>query len=86
MFRLQFLIFLLPSVFAISTCAQLSGPVGPTTSRESKRGTVCNVLNYKGLASKTADIGPAIQAAHAACKNGGLLGLLSDVVSYQRIY
>ena len=49
----------------------LSGHVGPTTTRDAKRGTVCNVLNYGGKASKTSDVGPAIQSAFAACKNGG---------------
>ncbi|RDL37055.1 Glycoside hydrolase family 28 protein [Venustampulla echinocandica] len=58
---------LLPSLVA----AQLSGPVGPTTTRDSKRNKVCNVLNYGGIASKTSDIGPAIQSAYAACKSGG---------------
>lgn len=52
--------------------AQLSGPVGPTTSRATKRGKkVCNVLDYGGVASKTADIGPPIASAFAACKTGG---------------
>lgn len=51
--------------------AQLSGAVGPLTSRESKAKKVCNVLNYGGKASKTADIGPALTSAFAACKTGG---------------
>lgn len=51
--------------------AQLTGRVGPTTSRESKRAKVCNVLDYGGVASKTADIGPAINKAFNACKTGG---------------
>ncbi len=51
--------------------AQLSGQVGPTSTRESKQGTVCNVLKYGGAASMTADVGPAIESAFAACKNGG---------------
>jgi rhamnogalacturonan hydrolase len=69
--HVRFLFFALLGVLSASTYGQLSGKVGPTTSRDSKRGTVCNVLNYKGVASKTADIGPAIQSAFAACKNGG---------------
>lgn len=52
-------------------CAQLSGKVGPLTTRASKRTKVCNVLDYGGVASKTSDIGPPIASAHAACKNGG---------------
>ena len=59
--------FLLPSLVA----AQLSGTVGPTTTRASKRTKVCNVLNYGGVASKTSDVGPAISSAFAACKSGG---------------
>lgn len=51
--------------------AQLSGPVGPTTSRASKRTKVCSVLDYGGTASKTSDIGPSLTSAFAACKNGG---------------
>ncbi|KUJ12472.1 Rhamnogalacturonase A [Mollisia scopiformis] len=51
--------------------AQLSGPVGPTTSRASKRTKVCNVLDYGGVASKTSDVGPPLTSAFAACKNGG---------------
>ncbi|KAF7861840.1 hypothetical protein EAF04_007722 [Stromatinia cepivora] len=51
--------------------AQLTGAVGPLTSRESKAKKVCNVLNYGGTASKTADIGPALTSAFAACKTGG---------------
>jgi rhamnogalacturonan hydrolase len=52
--------------------AQLSGHVGPTTTREAKRSKkVCNVLDYGGTASKTSDIGPPISSAFAACKSGG---------------
>ncbi|KAH8904279.1 Rhamnogalacturonase A [Coniochaeta sp. PMI_546] len=71
MFSVLLLLIALVSLLPTSTNAQLSGHVGPTTTRDSKRGTICNVLNYKGVASKTADIGPAIQSAFAACKNGG---------------
>ena len=58
---------LLPSFAA----AQLSGSVGPLTTRASKRSKVCNVLNYGGVASKTSDIGPPLASAFAACKTGG---------------
>ncbi|KAE8445116.1 hypothetical protein EG329_013718 [Mollisiaceae sp. DMI_Dod_QoI] len=51
--------------------AQLSGPVGPKTSRASKRTKVCSVLDYGGVASKTSDVGPPLTSAFAACKNGG---------------
>lgn len=44
--------------------AQLTGDVGPLTTREEKNATkVCNVLDYGGEASKTADVGPAISSA-----------------------
>lgn len=58
---------LVPSLVA----AQLSGSVGPTTTRASKRTKVCNVLDYGGVASKTSDVGPPIASAFAACKSGG---------------
>lgn len=71
MSSLRLLVIALLSILPAPAYAQLSGRVGPTTSRDSKRGTICNVLDYKGVASKTADIGPAIQSAVVACKNGG---------------
>lgn len=59
---------LLPS----TVTAQLSGTVGPTTSRATKKATkVCNVLNYDGVVSKASDVGPAIASAFAVCKSGG---------------
>lgn len=51
--------------------AQLSGPVGPSTTTAQKRAKVCNVLEYGGQASKTSDVGPAINSAFQACKSGG---------------
>ncbi|KAF7950235.1 hypothetical protein EAE96_007526 [Botrytis aclada] len=51
--------------------AQLTGSVGPLTSRASKATKICNVLDYGGKASKTSDIGPALTSAFAACKTGG---------------
>lgn len=59
------------SLWCSPALAQLSGRVGPTTTTASKRATVCNVLQYGGVADKSSDIGPAIQAAFAACKSGG---------------
>ncbi|KAI9650728.1 hypothetical protein NHQ30_000752 [Ciborinia camelliae] len=58
-------------VLSTGISAQLSGTVGPLTSRESKATKVCNVLDYGGVASKTSDIGPALVSAFAACKTGG---------------
>jgi rhamnogalacturonan hydrolase len=59
---------LLPALVA----GQLSGRVGPTTSRESKAAKkVCNIMNYGGAASPTTDNGAAIKRAWDDCKNGG---------------
>jgi hypothetical protein len=58
----------LPSLIA----AQLSGTVGPLTSRSAKAATkVCNILNYGGTASATTDNSAAIASAWAACVDGG---------------
>ncbi|QSZ30244.1 hypothetical protein DSL72_004766 [Monilinia vaccinii-corymbosi] len=52
--------------------AQLSGRVGPTTSTASKAAKkLCNILDYGGVASATADNGAAILAAWKACISGG---------------
>jgi rhamnogalacturonan hydrolase len=69
MFNLYSLVaaILLPCLVA----AQLSGSVGPLTRRASERSKVCNVLDYGGVASKTADVGRAIASAFAACESGG---------------
>ena len=58
---------LLPSIVT----AQLSGSVGPTTTRVAKRTKVCNVLSYGGVASLTSRIGPHLASAFAACASGG---------------
>ncbi len=59
-------------LFSYLVTAQLSGDVGPSTTRAAKAATkVCNILNYGGKASKTTDNGPAIASAWAACKSGG---------------
>ena len=59
---------LLPSFIA----AQLSGSVGPTTTRAAKFAKKqCNVLSYGGKADQKTDLGPAFTAAWAACKAGG---------------
>jgi hypothetical protein len=52
--------------------AQLSGSVGPTTTRAAKRTKVCNVLSYGGVASLASDIGPPLAFAFAACTSGGI--------------
>lgn len=59
-------------LFSSVVTAQLSGTVGPSTTRAQKEATkVCNILDYGGVASKTTDNGPAIASAWAACKSGG---------------
>jgi rhamnogalacturonan hydrolase len=58
----------LPSLIA----AQLSGTVGPLTSRAAKAATkTCNILSYGGVASATTDNSAAIASAWAACIDGG---------------
>ena len=60
--------FFLPSFIA----AQLSGTVGPLTTRAAKTARkTCNVLSYGGKADNVTDLGPALNAAFAACKTGG---------------
>ncbi|KAK4446313.1 pectin lyase fold/virulence factor [Podospora aff. communis PSN243] len=52
--------------------AQLSGRVGPTTTREAKAAKkVCNILDFGGVASATTDNSDAITKAWDACKAGG---------------
>jgi rhamnogalacturonan hydrolase len=63
---------LLAFVFPSFVVAQLSGTVGPLTTRAAKAATkICNILSYGGVASATTDNSAAITAAWAACINGG---------------
>jgi rhamnogalacturonan hydrolase len=58
----------LPSLIS----AQLSGTVGPLTSRAAKAAAkTCNILDYGGVASATTDNSAAIASAWAACVDGG---------------
>ncbi|CAK7214192.1 hypothetical protein SBRCBS47491_002065 [Sporothrix bragantina] len=60
--------------FLTPAFAQLQGRVGPTTSTAAKRTVkVCSVLDHGATASKSSDIGPALVAAFAACKSGGIV-------------
>jgi rhamnogalacturonan hydrolase len=60
---------LLPSLVS----AQLSGSVGPLTTRAQKNATkVCNVMDYGAVASKTSDISAPLTSAFADCKTGGV--------------
>lgn len=55
---------LVVALLPVIVSAQLSGTVGPTTTRaEKKAAQVCNVLDYGGIASKTSDIGPPLTSA-----------------------
>lgn len=52
--------------------AQLSGRVGPTTTREAKTAKkVCDIMAYGGVAEATADNSAAITKAWDDCKAGG---------------
>lgn len=54
--------------------AQLSGPVGPSTSAASKAAIkVCNVLDYGAKPDGETDIGAPLVSAWAACQTGGLV-------------
>jgi rhamnogalacturonan hydrolase len=67
---LVFELLLLPLLVA----GQLSGTVGPKTTIAAKKAKkVCNVTSYGATASKSSDLGPALTAAFAACKTGGLI-------------
>lgn len=58
---------LLASLLLVSVVsAQLTGPVGPTTSLASKQNKICNVLDYGGSIGSS-DIGPAITSAFTVC-------------------
>ncbi|EPQ52649.1 Rhamnogalacturonase A [Gloeophyllum trabeum ATCC 11539] len=53
---------------------QLSGSVGPLTSRSAKAGKkTCNVLDYDAKADNSTDLGPPLLAAFNACKAGGVV-------------
>lgn len=70
--KLNFISILATVLLSSTVKAQLSGTVGPTTTRAAKAAVkVCNVLDYGGVASKTSDIGPPLASAWAACKSGG---------------
>ncbi|KAH7386362.1 pectin lyase fold/virulence factor [Cadophora sp. MPI-SDFR-AT-0126] len=75
--KLPFRLTLLALLF-VTIKAQLSGPVGPTTSTATKAAKkICSVLNYGAKADNRTDVGPAITAAYAACKGGGIVWIPS---------
>ncbi|KAH9862646.1 hypothetical protein IAQ61_010064 [Plenodomus lingam] len=53
--------------------AQLSGKVGPLTTLAEKAKKKCSVLDHGGKADKSTDLAPALLAAFAACKHGGVV-------------
>ncbi|KAG6008647.1 hypothetical protein E4U54_008679 [Claviceps lovelessii] len=63
---------LFASLARLSVAALSGQSIGPTTSTASKRAIkVCNIMEHGGVASRTADNGPAIAAAWDACRAGG---------------
>ncbi|RSL72937.1 hypothetical protein CEP53_000967 [Fusarium sp. AF-6] len=57
---------------AVQAAAQLSGKVGPSTSRADKAAVkTCNVMDYGATADATTDNGAAIQKAWDDCSAGG---------------
>lgn len=63
---------LLSLTFVSAVAAQLSGKVGPSTTRDAKTAKkVCSILDYGGSASATTDNGAALAKAWDACKAGG---------------
>ncbi|KAH8881749.1 glycoside hydrolase family 28 protein [Thozetella sp. PMI_491] len=62
---------LILSAVALAT-AQLTGRVGPSTTRAAKAAKkVCSILSYGGVASGTTDNSAAVLKAWDACKTGG---------------
>ena len=49
---------------ALSALGQLSGRVGPTTSRSSKQAHICNVLNYGG------SVGSSVRLIYSLLRSG----------------
>ena len=73
MWNLKFVCALIVSLSPLID-AQLSGPVGPSTSAAVKAAKkVCNVLNYGAKADGKTDVGAPLASAWAACKAGGLV-------------
>jgi rhamnogalacturonan hydrolase len=57
---------------AVQAAAQLSGKVGPLTTRQAKAAIkTCNITDYGAKANTKTDNGAAIQKAWDDCKIGG---------------
>ncbi|KAJ4213282.1 hypothetical protein NW759_011124 [Fusarium solani] len=68
----SFISALIAVVSAVQAAAQLSGKVGPSTSRADKAAVkTCNVMDYGATADAKTDNGPAIQKAWDDCSAGG---------------
>ena len=73
-FRLLEVLSIVAAITSLQVRAWLSSSVGPDSKLLIKRDfMVCNVLNYGAKADKETDIAPALLAAFADCKNGGLV-------------
>lgn len=59
--------------------------VGPSTSLSSKS-TICNVLDYGGVADGETDIGPAITKAYSSCVSGNAATLYVPEGNYSCKY
>ncbi|KAH6884173.1 pectin lyase fold/virulence factor [Thelonectria olida] len=63
---------LVAASFGLQAAAQLSGSVGPLTTRAVKAAKkTCNIMDYGGVASATTDNSQAISDAWDACSTGG---------------
>lgn len=68
----SFFSVLLAATGVLQAAAQLSGSVGPTTSRADKAAIkTCNIMDYGGVADAKTDNGQAISDAWDACKTTG---------------
>jgi len=84
--RLAFLVpaFLLYSLAKSAAVVDLTS-VGPSTPLSAKS-TICNVLDYGGVADNKTDIGPAIKLAFSTCAVNGGATLYIPPGSYSRTY
>lgn len=74
MFNLTLFFVSIATLLVCVVHAQLSGPVGPLTTRAQKAAIkVCNVLDYGAVADGVTDVGAPISSAWAACIAGGIV-------------
>jgi rhamnogalacturonan hydrolase len=74
MFLVACTLFVHLFLFPLITTGQLSGRVGPLTSRAAKSAKrTCNIANYGAKPGKAGNIGPALTEAFNACKSGGTI-------------